>query len=75
MYVDYSQKTQNYIFSTLNYTDIYDISQQSRHQKGGGTGGTFSPKPGKFAKDEEQPAPQSAVSQDSNGKFKFFVNF
>ena len=38
----------------------------------------FTPKPGKFAKDGELPAPQPAVSLDSNGKFKIlliFLNF
>ena len=38
-----------------------------------GEQGERSPKPGKFAKDVEQPAPQPAVSPDSNGKFKFLL--
>ena len=45
-------------------------SQQWRRQ-----GGNVPPKPGKFAKDGKQFAPQPAVSLESNKKLKIFVNF
>ena len=40
---------------------------------GKGDRGNVPPKPGKFAKDGEQPAPQPAVSLESNKKFKFLL--
>ena len=55
-------------------------SQQWLRQ--GGTGRTFLPNPenlkrmgNKFEKDGEQPAPQPAVSLESNGKFKCLLIF
>ena len=41
----------------------------------GNKGNSPPPKPGKFAKDEEQPTPQPAMRIDSSRKFKFSLNF
>ena len=59
---------------SLIYIKLYTIQVSSNVARGGGRG-NVPPKPGKLAKDEEQPAPQPAVSLESNGKFKFLLIF
>ena len=51
------------------------IRQQWHRQGEWENWGNVPPKPGQFAKDGEQPAPQPAVSLDSNRKFKFLLIF
>ena len=60
---------------SLIYIKIYDTTYKSAMASPGGDRGNVPPKPGKFVKDGEQPAPQPAVNLESNKKFKFLLTF
>ena len=66
-----SKDSKLYIYSLI-YIKLYTIEVSSGIARGNREN---APKPEKFAKDGEQPAPQPAVSLDSNKKFKFLLNF
>ena len=65
--------SQNYSIYSLIYIKLYTIQVSSGIARGEQE--ERSPKPGKFAKDGEQPAPQPAVNLESNKNFKFLLTF